>query len=312
MVDLPQVAVHYAVTSLFEDDAVRDRVYCYRVEREHGRTFRAGRSRLALGRARVTSELTGDSALLSYGVLHFGDHNLNAGVRAFEGEEAYGALVAGAGKAFEHGDLAQVIRLLDRAFLDVSYSLRSLFRDEQRRILDLILASTLEEAEEELHVLFHHHAPLMRFLNSLGTPLPNAFRATAELVLNLDLKRVLADPGGDPDEVRRLLEETSELGITLDVEGLSYVLERALEERVERLRERPEEPDLLARAEEAVDLALTPPFQVSLWRVQNRCYEMLTTVQPLMKEEAEAGETEAARWVERFRSLAEKLQVRAE
>jgi hypothetical protein len=152
----------------------------------------------------------------------------------------------------------------------------------------------------------------MRFLNSLGTPLPNAFRATAELVLNLDLQRVLADPDGDPDEVRRLLEETSELGITLDVAGLSYALERALGDLVDRACGRPQDAALLARAEAAVDLALTPPFQVNLWRAQNRCYEMLTTVQPLMKEEAEAGETEAARWVERFRSLAEKLQVRAD
>ncbi|MEA2559165.1 MAG: hypothetical protein QOH06_669 [Acidobacteriota bacterium] len=303
MVDLKQVAVHYAVTSLFQDYPNPASVYCYSVERQNGRTFQAGRARLAIGKARVASSLTGDAELLSYAVLHFGDHNLNAGVREHRDDETYEA-----GKAFEHGDIAQAIRLLDRDFGGLSYSLRSLFRDEQRRVLDLILASTLNEVEDELREVFHQHAPLMRFLNGLGTPLPRAFGAAAEHVLNMDLKRALS--GLKTEEVRRLLDETSGLGVTLDVDGLSYALERAVEERVDHLRDRPNDPELLLQVEEAVDLARTPPFRVNLWRVQNRCYEMLETVYPLMMEES--GEALAAEWVERFQALARKLGVRVE
>jgi hypothetical protein len=124
----------------------------------------------------------------------------------------------------------------------------------------------------------------------------------------MDLKRALS--GLKIEEVRRLLDETSGLGVTLDVDGLSYALERAVEERVDRLRDHPEDPGLLLQVEEAVDLARTPPFRVNLWRVQNRCYEMLETVYPLMKEES--GEALAAEWVERFRTLARKLGVRVE
>ena len=55
MVDLPQVAAHYAVSSLFQDYPNPARVYCYAVERQNGRTFQAGRARLRIGKARVTS-----------------------------------------------------------------------------------------------------------------------------------------------------------------------------------------------------------------------------------------------------------------
>src|SRR3712207_7749987 len=44
-VDLQRVAAHFAVVSLFEDFANPAPVYCYQVERENGRVFRAGRSR---------------------------------------------------------------------------------------------------------------------------------------------------------------------------------------------------------------------------------------------------------------------------
>ncbi|HVR96492.1 MAG TPA: DUF3536 domain-containing protein, partial [Thermoanaerobaculia bacterium] len=303
MVDLPHVAAHYAVSSLFRDSPSPGRVFCYSVEQENGRTFRAGRARLAVGKVTVTSNLTGKSARLSFGVLHFGDHNLNAGVRAFDDPEAYDRLIAEVGPVFEHGDFAQVIRLLDRYFGDVSYSLKSLFRDEQRRVLDQVLASTLAATEEELREIFHHHAPLMRFLNGLETPLPSAFRAAAELVLNIDLRRALGNPWSDPDEVTRLLDEARSLGVTLDRKGLSYALEQALETLLELLRRQPERTDLLQRIESIVLLARSAPFDIDLWRAQNRCYELLQSIYPEMQRLN-------SEWVARFRALGEAVSVR--
>jgi alpha-amylase/alpha-mannosidase (GH57 family) len=312
MVDLPRVAAHYAVASLFEEFPNPAPIYCYSVERENGRTLRAGRARLTIGRAQVTSELTGRTGKFVFGVLHFGDHNLNAGVSRFEDPEGYQKLLAEAGSAFEHGDLAGVVRLLDRYFVDVPYSLKSLFRDEQRRILDLILASTLDEVEDEFRDIFRHHAPLMRFLNSLGTPLPNAFQAAAEHILNVDLKRSLSDGAADPDEVRRLLDEQETLKVDLDTAGLSYALRTALEELVEALHDGPEDPDLLRRMDRVVSLACSTPFKVDLWRAQNRWYELRQTVYPRLEKAAEEGDQKSAEWVELFKPLGEKLFVRVE
>ncbi len=310
IVELPQVAAHYAVASLFQDYPNPALVYCYAVERENGRTFRAGRARLSIGKARVTSGLTGKTGAFVFGVLHFGDHNLNAGVATLEEPEAYQALIAEAGEAFEHGDLPQAVRMLDRYFGDVPYSLKSLFRDEQRRILDHILASTLDEVEDEFRDVFRHHGPLMRFLKSLGTPLPRAFAAAAELVLNVDLRKAVSDPAADPEEVERLLAERAALGVELDVQELSYALKQALNAQVNRLRERPEDRDLLSRIDATVALARSTPFDVDLWHAQNRCYELLRTVYPAQREKAGDGDAAAAEWVCRFRKLGERLAVR--
>jgi alpha-amylase/alpha-mannosidase (GH57 family) len=312
IVDLSRVTAHYGVASLFEDFPNPARIYCYSVERENGRTFRAGRSRLTIGRTRSTSEVTGKTAQFVFGILHYGDHNLNAGVLPFEDPEGYQKLIADAGGAFEQGDLTQVVRLLDRYFGDVPYSLKSLFRDEQRRVLDRILASTLGEVEDEFRDVFQHHAPLMRFLKSLGTPLPQAFTAAAELVLNVDLRRLLGDPAADLEEVRRLLDERSALGVELDTKELSYALETALEKLVGLLDERPENPELLRRMDDTVILARSFPFDVDLWRAQNRCYELRRTVYPRQMERAEGGDVHAEEWVKRFETLGARLGVRVE
>jgi alpha-amylase/alpha-mannosidase (GH57 family) len=317
MVDLSRVAAHYAVALLFEDFPPQARVYCYSVRRENGRIFpagraaRAGRPRLAIGKVHITSAVTGKNAVLVFGVLHFGDHNLNAGVRPYETEEGYQSLIAQAGTAFEHGDLADVIRQLDRYFIHVPYSLKSLFRDDQRRVLDLILASTLGEVEGEFRDVFEKHVPLMRFLRSLGNPLPKAFAAAAELVLSLDLERSLGDSAADLGESQSLLAQSETLGVDLDTKGLSYALAQALEILAKRLEASPESPDLLRKMASTVALARKSPFTVDLWRAQNACYELRQSVFPQQKQNAES-DAGAAEWVELFRELSGRLGVRVE
>ena len=68
-------------------------------------------------------------------------------MRNFQGEEAYQALVQEESEVFSRADLPEVIRVLDKGFGKNIFSLRSLFRDEQRRILDQILKTTLNETE---------------------------------------------------------------------------------------------------------------------------------------------------------------------
>ncbi|HEX2224928.1 MAG TPA: DUF3536 domain-containing protein [Thermoanaerobaculia bacterium] len=310
IVDLRKVAAHYAVSSLFHKYPSPARVYCYEVVSEDSRTFQVGRARLAAGRVRIYSAITGSSEVLIYAVLHFGDQNLNAGVRPPESPDDLERLLSAAGPVFERGDFAQVIRILDAHFSNVSYSLKSLFRDEQRRVLELVLASNLDEAEDELREIFWHSSPLMRFLKDLGTPAPKVFRAAAEIVVNSDLRRALSDEEVDPEEVRRLLRQAGDLGLDLEKDGLGYALENTLDAQVRRLRQRPDDSDLLRKVESTVALARSVPFTVDLWRVQNRYYEILQTEYPRRLKQAKAGEDGAREWVERFRSLGQGLSVR--
>jgi len=180
-VDLPKLAAHYAVASLFEDFPPRTSIYCYAVDRLSYQTFTAGRARLAMGRAELISEITGESARLAFGVLHFGDQNLTAGVGNHWSDEEFAAFVEATGRTFESGDVAEVVRQLDAQFAESRHSLKSLFRDEQRRVLDVTLASTLQEVEADSRRLYGAHAPLMRFLHELKVPVPRPLLAAAGL-----------------------------------------------------------------------------------------------------------------------------------
>src|SRR5207248_6368401 len=140
------------------------------------------------------SQITREAASVEYGVLHLGDHNINGGVRDFTSDEDYAALLKSVSRAFETADLPAVIRLLDLHFPGSAYSVKSLFRDEQRKIVDLVLQSTIAEAEAAYRGVYERHAPLMRFLADLDNAMPMPLLLAATFVLNTDLRRAFSDP----------------------------------------------------------------------------------------------------------------------
>ncbi len=52
------------------------------VRQEDRQLFTAGQARLAIGRIKAAFAVTRASDLLTYVVIHMGDHNLNCGVRS--------------------------------------------------------------------------------------------------------------------------------------------------------------------------------------------------------------------------------------
>jgi hypothetical protein len=308
IVDLHKVGAHYAISSVFNSYPEEARIYCYTVRRKDFRVADAGKLKLVIGRASFTSEITLEVGQLAFGVLHFGDHNLHGGVRSMATDAEYEKLIAEATAAFSRADIPEVIRAFDRGFGVDTYSLKSLFRDEQRSILSQILISTLDEAEAAYRQLYEHHAPLMRFLIDLKTPLPKAFRTTAEYALNSHLRRAFSDEL-DGARIRSLLEESRLGGVDLDATTLEYTLRKTIERMAGRLREDPTNLADLHELRQAVELTEELPFSVTLWTVQNIAYDLLQQVYPSMLEEAET-DTDARAWIEDFDVLARKLSLK--
>jgi alpha-amylase/alpha-mannosidase (GH57 family) len=309
-VTLERVAAHYAVHSLFTEYADVAPVYCYRVEREDYRRTASGRARLALGRVHVTSAITEESERVVFGVLHLGDHNLSGGVLPFAGEEEYDALVREISAPFAAADLTETLRLVDRRFGSDVYTLRLLFRDEQRQVVRIILASALEHADDVYHRLYEEHAPLMRFLSGHGVRLPRGFAIAAERALATGFKRALERPLPEVPTMRALLEEAGRAGITLHEDGLGLALEQTLARLSDRLAGKPDDAVLIDAFESVVAIARSLRFEVDFGRAQNVYYELAGTVLPVMRRSAEAGSASAAHWVERFTALGEELAVR--
>ena len=71
----------------------------------------------------------------------------------------------------------------------------SLFTDDQRRIIKLILKSTLWDIENSLTRIYHDHSNLLHYLSKSGLPKPPALTLAAGFAVNAGLRRALeSDP----------------------------------------------------------------------------------------------------------------------
>ncbi len=299
-VDLLGVGAHYAITSLFDGFGEQNAIYCYDVDLLDSHLQQSGRSAVAVGRARIMSRITREQMPISFGVLHFGDHNVSAGVRRFRSEDEYHAMAKAVSDAFGRADLPEAVRVLDRHFEGTAYSLKSLFRDEQRRIVSRILQATLGEAEASYRQVYEHHAQLMRFLSGLNTTPPKVLVLTAEFVINNSLRRALESPELDLDEIRTLLETAKREKINLDVTGLEFAVRNRLNQMADEITAEATNTSLLARM--YVMLTMAWPFDINLWRVQNAFYALL--------EGEYAARQQDSDWADHFRRIVERLNLR--
>ncbi len=313
MVDRQKVAAHYALMSLFENYTEETKVHCYKVQAEDLSAVEAGRSKFIVGRARITSEVTEESDVFAFGSSYMGDHSMNAGVRTFQGEEEYNFLKRDLTDRFNRADFPEVIRLLDKHFAESTYSLRSIFHDDQRKILNILLLSTLTEAEAVYRQLYETHAPMMRFVSDLKVPLPRAFSMAAEFALNSSLRAAFEDSENlDFTRINALLDEARANNVTLDSTTLGFALWKTIKRLSEQFLENSDNLELMKKLEAAAGLARSLPFDMNVWRSQNNYYQMLQKIYPARLEQALANDPIAHEWVEHFVALGRNLSVKIE
>jgi len=276
---LEQVAAHYAISSVFSSFAEETDLFCYHVRRISYEIYTSGRGRLALGRAHVASAITGQRKSFSFAVLHFGDQNITAAVKPYEEADAAGfeAFSTQASEQVQRAYFPEVIRLLDRYYGHVDYSLTSLFRDEQRRIVQLILNSTLWDIENSLTTIYEDHASLLHYLSQAGLPKPPALTLAAGFAVNAGLRRALESDPIDHAQLRSFLTLAKADEVAMETANLSYIADQRMKRAMVELQMSSGSMEMLERALVLARTLVELPFELNLWQAQNIWYEIMRT-----------------------------------
>lgn len=272
MLDLLRVGAHYAIASLFAGSPDKVDLFCYSAQSEIYDRLESGRQKLAVGRARLRSNITGEYGAVSFAVVHFGDQNIMGGVREYAGDGEFEELRRTISAAFSGNKMPDVISHIDRFFGQHSYSLWHLFKDEQRRILNQIAEPSIAEVESSLWRSFKDHQPLMEAMNKLRIPLPRAFYATAKFVFNRELRKLLLEEEEtDLGKLRLLVSGVQLWPIKLDKKTLGYAATQRINKLMERLNTAPADRGLLQKIDTLLEIFNQAPLELplDLWKAQN-------------------------------------------
>ncbi|MGB6688158.1 MAG: DUF3536 domain-containing protein [Terracidiphilus sp.] len=273
---LEQVAAHYAISSIFSSYGDETDLYCYGVRRLSHDLFSSGPVRLALGLCHIGSGITGEQQSFSYAALHFGDQNVSAAVKSYEPADAvaFAAFTEQAAEQVKRAKFPEVIRLLDRYYGHVDYSLTSLFSDEQRRIVKLILNSTLWDIETSLTTIYQDHANLLHYLAQNALPKPPALALAAGFAINAGLRRALEADPIDEAQLRSFLQLARADNVPVETAMLSYMADQRMKRAMLELLMSSESFEILDRALAMARTLDELPFDLNLWQAQNIWYEI--------------------------------------
>jgi hypothetical protein len=308
-VSTDEVAAHYAISSLFESYGDRTRIYCFDVQREDYTLEAEGKQKLAVGRAKLSSEITKETASLGFGVLHLGDHNIACGVRPFENLEHYENLKKTLVESFTRADTTGALSALTDAFSGHTFSLRNLFKDEQRKIVDLILNDSLASVGAAYRSIYENQAPLIRFLNEMGIPVPAPFQPAAEMAINGQLKQALEKSEPDFSSVQSYLKEAAANKIALDAPGLEYTIRKTVEREAAAFASEPMNGEKVQKLRKLLEFVSTLPFPVLLWEAQNICYGPLIKTMSDLREQAQTDNGTSKNIFDELAQLSEKLKI---
>ena len=182
------------------------------------------------------------------------------------------------------GAVAQSVSDVDAAGTPTSYSLTSLFADEQHRILRTILNQTVGEMEDSLRKIYEDHASLLHFLTESGMNPPPALALAASFAINASLRRAIEAEPFDDEMVMDLLNRAATDHVTLDSSILSFASGQRMKRAMVKLEAAAAEASSTAALNtlhEALAVAAVirqMPFEVGIWQAQNIWNDLLRRI----------------------------------
>jgi hypothetical protein len=182
----------------------------------------------------------------------------------------------------------------------VDYTLTSLFTDEQRRIVQIILNSTLSDIEQTLTAIYEDHASLLHYLSQSGLPKPPALTLAAGFAVNSGVRKALESDPVDLAQLRSSLALAKADQVPLEAQTLSYIADQRMKRLMIELQMSSGSIEILGRALGLARTLTELPIELNLWQAQNIWYEILRTSKyALISLAAE----DRAQWDKSFREL---------
>lgn len=302
--NLQRVGMHYAVSSLFEDDLEAFPVFNYTTKNEFFIRKEAGEQRLALGVTKVKSNVTRSEKRFAFAVVYMGKHNIIGNISLDMEEDKFASMQVRMVSAFEAGKLGDVIGLMQIYFGPEKYTLWQLFKDEKRKVLDAITQQSMDELKDSLRRVYNRDYPLVTALANNDIPIPTAYRTSFEFILNDDLLNCFRTERINFKEFERVIGELSKWEMKIEDPGK---VERLAGESIfKELKRISDERGNVRRVERLNRLfPLLKKFRLTpnLYKSQNLYFEISRSA---------VASDDSPEWYAQFKHLGDNLGVKVE
>ncbi len=303
--NLQRVGMHYAVSSIFEEEPESLPLFNYSAANDFFLKKVAGEQKLVLGITKVRSLVTKSEKKFAFAVVCIGVHNIIGNISLDMDPDQFASMQFRITTAFDNGRLGDVIGIMQTYFGPDKYTIWQLFKDEKRKILDMIATKSLEELETSLRRTYNRDYPLINALSNNEIPIPNAYRTTFEYILNADLIDSFESDRINIKEIERILAEMEKWNLKIeDASKVSRLAGQSVFKELQRIRSERENLKRIQRLNRLFPLLLKFDIKLQLHQTQNLYFQMSL-------ENKKMGQQEIIpEWLDQFKKLGEHLSIR--
>ncbi len=305
--NLTRVGMHYAVSSIFEDDPENLPLFNYKATNEFFVKKEAGEQKLVTGITKVQSLVTRSEKKFAFAVIYLGKHDLIGNLSLDIELDNFFGMQFRMVNAFEEGRLADVISIMQTYFGSEKYSIWSLFKEEKRKILDAISHQGMEDLESSLRRTYNRDYPLVNALSNNDIPIPKAYRTTFEYILNADLLRCFQPDKINVKSVERIVTELDHWNLKIEDTGkVERLAGDSIFKEIKRVRAERHNVKRIERLNRLFPVMRKFKLDPNLHQSQNLYFEMSvenkgSKMQDLPEE-----------WISQFNLLGDNLGVKVE
>jgi len=303
--NLQRVGMHYAVASIFEEDPEATPVFNYTTSNDVFIRKEAGEMKMVLGVTNVKSNVTRSEKKFAFSAIYMGQHNIIGNISLDMENEKFAAVQAQMAQAFEEARVADILGLMQNYFGGEKFTIWQLFRDEKRKVFNLITYQSMRDLENSLRRIYNRDYPLVMALANSDTPIPNAYRTTFAYVLNEDLVRCFESERMNVGQIERIMGELVKWRLEIeDIGKLERLAGESIFREVRRIAVEGDNHKRIQRLNRVFPLLLMFKLQPSLYKSQNRYFEMASSDRGYRGHSTE--------WVKHFVALGDHLGVKLE
>jgi len=303
--NLQRVGMHYAVSSIFEDEPEALTIFNYSTSNEAFIKKEAGEQKLVLGITKVKSRVTRSEKKFAFAVIYLGKHNIIGNISLNMQPDEFASMQYRLVRAFEEGRLGEMIGLLQMYFGPDKYTIWHLFHDEKRKILDMIAQESMAELESSLRRSYNRDYPLINALSTNNIPIPPAYKTTFEYILNADLVRLFQSDKINIKEMERISEEMDRWSLKIeDPEKLARLAGESIYKELNRISHERENVRRIQKLNRMFPILKKFNLEPNLHKSQNLYFEIAMENKKKSKSELENE------WLDYFNLLGTNLGVK--
>ena len=240
IVTTKQIASLWAISSLYQDFDDEEDVYCYRIKRNSYKKVQKGNANFVIGHIEVNSKVTLEKSNVVFVLMQYQGGDFHCAIKEFSSEAEYTRIQKELVRIFMLNPFTEIIRAIDEYFGMEYFTLKDIFIEERRKILQILLKDKMDKFAQTYKELYIEGKGSIYQMQSLGLSIPDEFKLAAGYTLARQFNNLMRESKSylDPQIIQQAADinfEAKNIGIEIDKQPTAKLFSHKLLQNINRL-----------------------------------------------------------------------------